>query len=163
MTSATSDIDITRTSYHVRLRNHDFAHELDGSLLSRNNTRRSIPSLAVDDVAPELDGSMSPKFDIRKGIPSLPDIWTKRLSAQKRRRQSKAKSGTSSELQLKVAPSGDTNGAVGGKTLQKSPKLISEEMKVQVPLLVRERLKTWNLSSSLHLTADENAKHEHAD
>jgi hypothetical protein len=139
MSPATSNLDAIKSPAHVYLHN-DGIYDVDDDLSRRN--------------------------DIRKGIPSLPAIWTKRVSAQKERRKvPKAKLKPTSDLQPVIAPPPLANGSVPELSPQQPRRyeLCATEMKVQVPLQIRDRLKTWNLSSTLNLTADENATFEPAD
>jgi hypothetical protein len=148
--------------------------------------KSSVPELLNDDVlVPDLNGSHLPRTDIRKGIPSLPQIWNKRLSAREERRQAKRNSGTSLAPQLRnVKPAAVHTPAIQQiphrlseqsaqeKKVQKPlakqappqpAELNSEDIEISMPLQLRERLKTWNLSSALQLTADENVIFESSD
>jgi hypothetical protein len=143
MTLALSDIDRLKGSVDTDVEDDDCVHELNDTRLRSNN--------------------------IRNGIPSLPGSWAKRFSALRDRQQLKAKPTITSRLKHNATRSVHANGGVVGQARQPAsqpvPQPIAEElqMKVQVPLPMKERLKTWNLSSSLHLTADENATLDRAD
>jgi hypothetical protein len=149
--------------------------------------KSSVPEYLSNDVlVHDLSRSRPPKSDIRKGIPSLPQIWNKRLSAREERRQSKTKLRTPPVLQRTALPSTKVQVPSVQRTSQPSSQQNGEEQKVHprpleeraphnqtqlndeglevsIPLQLKERLKTWNLSSSLQLTADENAVFESTD
>jgi hypothetical protein len=146
--------------------------------------KSSVPEYLSNDVlVHDLNGSRPPRSDIRKGIPSLPQIWNKRLSAWEERRQSKTKLRTPPVLQRTFLPSTEFQLPPGPRASQPSSQqsgdeqiviyelpaphnqtqLNDEGLDVSIPLPLKERLKTWNLSSSLQLTADESAVFESTD
>jgi hypothetical protein len=112
----------------------------------------------------EVARGTPPRNDIKKGIPSVPALWMKRGSTQKGSRKPKGKRKSISVVQSKAPPCDcEANGAVAALSPQQPSQLGAQGLDVQLPLPMRERLKSWNLSSSLHLIADENAEFQSAD
>jgi hypothetical protein len=129
-----------------------------------------------------LNESQQPIIDIRKGIPSLPQIWAKRVAPRKARHPSKVRLAVKSTLRQSVTPSEGVNRPVVEQVSKQSSQQIAEEsivqrkpvtrgptqqttegLEVRVPLQLKERLKTLNLSSSLQLIVDDNAEFQSTD
>jgi len=176
MTPAMPDIDRIKSSVPELLNDNVLVHDLNGSHRPKSDIRKGIPSL------PEIwNKRLSARQERRQakrnsGTTLLPQPSNVKLAAvdtpavQQISRQLSQHSAEGKNAQRPVMVGrkpvrqpAELNAERGRKPVPQPAELNAERFEISMPLQLRERLKTWNLSSALQLTADENAIFENSD